>query len=311
MSVTINSQYSGEVLDKILVKATTENELVEGGYICIIPNVLHKIAIPRLKVGRVLQKRKEMPKESDAKGDFNIDEKYLEPKDFMVFAKFNPRTFEHIWRPFQPKGPLVFSELPPEVQNKLLEALGNTVSLEMGYEIINGEYADSEGKFFDGILTRITNDVDVLKVLNPVTITAENIIDKLKAVVSLIPTPLKGKKLKKNTKIFMSIDDWELYDYNLTEKPHKGVDYSKMSEEKFKGFEIVALADWPKDVIVAAYATSKEDSNLFGACGYVNDTEVIQIDKLTNAGELYFFKMLMKFDTNVAFGEEAVLYDGR
>jgi len=38
---------------------------------------------------------------------------------------------------------------------------------------------------------------------------------------------------------------------------------------------------------------------------------VIQIDKLTNAGERYFFKMLMTADTNTAFGEEVVMLDAR
>lgn len=39
--------------------------------------------------------------------------------------------------------------------------------------------------------------------------------------------------------------------------------------------------------------------------------DVIQIDKLTNAGEKYFFKMLMKADTNIAWGEDVILLDGR
>jgi hypothetical protein len=43
----------------------------------------------------------------------------------------------------------------------------------------------------------------------------------------------------------------------------------------------------------------------------VDDAEAIQIDKLTTAGEKYFFKMLMKADTNIVFGEDIVLYDGR
>ncbi len=109
----------------------------------------------------------------------------------------------------------------------------------------------------------------------------------------------------------MSVEDAEVYDYVLTEQPHKGMDYTTMNTERFKGFKIVPLADFPKDVIVAAYATSGVDSNFWGACGYVNDTEVVKIDRLTNAGELYFFKMLLKVDTNIVFGEDIVLYDGR
>jgi hypothetical protein len=147
-------------------------------------------------------------------------------------------------------------------------------------------------------------------VLNPVAITELNVIDKLKATISLIPKPLKGQLLKKNVKLFMSVEDAEAYDYVLTEKPYKGMDYTGMNLERFKGYKIVPLADWPKDVIVAAYSTSGTESNFWGAVDYVNDAEVVKIDRLTNAGELYFFKMLMKIDTNIVFGEDIVLYDG-
>ncbi len=311
MPVSVNSLYAGEVLDALLVRATTTNELVDGGHIHMQPNVLSKFSIPRLKGGKVLQKRKEMPTQSDAKGNFEIDEKVLEPQDIMAFTTFNPRAFEHIWRPFQPKGPLVFSELPQEVQEKLLTELAKTVSFELGNEFINGKKGSGEGQYFDGILTRIIADVDTLKVLSPEALTEANIIGKLKEVVKKIPKPLKGQLLKKNTKIFMSVEDAEAYDYVLTEKPYKGMDYTGMNANSFKGFKIVPLANWPKDVIVAAYATPQNDSNFWGACGYVNDAEVVQIDKLTNAGELYFFKMLLKIDTNIVFGEDIVLYDGR
>lgn len=310
MAVTINSNYAGEVLEQLLVRATTTNELVEGGHIHIQPNVKSKFSIPRLKGGKVLQRRKEMPVGTDSKGGFTITEKVLEPQDIMAFTTFNPRSFEHIWKAFQPQGNLVFRELDPEVQNKLLGELAKTVSFELGYEFINGVKGTAEGKYFDGILTRIKADTEVLKVLNPVAITEANVVDKLKAIVKQIPKPLKGEKLKKNTKLFMSVEDAEAYDYVLTEKPYKGMDYTGMNAERFKGFQIVALADWPKNVIVAAYATSNIDSNFWGAVDYVNDAEVVQIDKLTNAGELYFFKMLMKVDTNIVFGEDIVLYDG-
>ena len=42
-----------------------------------------------------------------------------------------------------------------------------------------------------------------------------------------------------------------------------------------------------------------------------DDEDVIQIDKLSSASELYFFKMLMKADTNIGFGEEFVVLDSR
>lgn len=109
----------------------------------------------------------------------------------------------------------------------------------------------------------------------------------------------------------MSVEDAESYEYELTDKPTKGADYTNMNPERFKGIRIVTLADWPKDVIVAAVTSTGVDSNFWAGVSLVDDQDAILIDKLTNAGEKYFFKMLMKADTNIVFGEDIVLYDGR
>ena len=311
MAVTITSSYAGEVLEKLLVRATTGNELVDGGHIHIQPNVQKRFVIPRLKAGKMLQKRKEQPEDSDSKGNFTLDEKLLEPQDVMAFTTFNPRVFEHIWRPFQPTGNMVFRELPSEVQNQLLEEMAKVVDFELGNEYINGVKGSAEGEYFDGILTRIGASSSVLEVETPVAITDSNILTVMKSVRSLIPKAMKGEKLKKNVKYFMSVEDAEIYDHVLTEKPYKGVDYSSMSPERYKGFQIVPLADWPKNVIVVAYATTGIDSNFWAGVDYADDADVIQIDKLTNSGEKYFFKMLFKVDTNIVFDEDIVLYDGR
>ena len=309
MAVTITSAYAGEVLEQLLVKATTGNQIVAGGHIHVQPNVTKKFAIPRLKAGKMLQRRKEQPVEADSSGNFTIDEKYLEPKDIMAFTTFNPRVFENIWRPFQSTGNLVFEQLPSNIQSALLTELAKVVDFELGGELINGQYhATDAGKYFDGILTRIMADSDVVEIATPAAITQSNVIAKMKLVRAAVPKAIKANP---NLKMFMSVEDAESYEYELTDKPSKGQDYTNMNPERFKGIQIVALADWPKDVIVAAIATSGIDSNFWAGVAMADDAEAIQIDKLTNAGEKYFFKMLMKIDTNIVFGEDIVLYDGR
>lgn len=88
--VVRNTNYNGEVLEKILVLATTGNDLVEKGLIMVIPGVEKKISLPRIKTGKMLQKRKENPTLEDSKGNFNYSEKSLDPEDFMAFTTFNP-----------------------------------------------------------------------------------------------------------------------------------------------------------------------------------------------------------------------------
>ena len=307
MSAKIDSNYSGEVLDRLLARVFTHNELVAGGHIRVEPNVRHKFHIPRLRAGKMLQRRKEMPKQSDSKGEFLIDEKTLEPKDLMAFTTFNPRSFERIWRKWQPTGALVFSELPPEAQNALLAEMAKVVNFELGEHFITGKEGKVEGEYFDGILTRIVNDKEVVR-LNGKKIDEGNVLGILQYVRSQIPTTLRGNA---NLKIFMSIEDFDIYDEVLTQKTAKGADHTSTNAERYKKIRIVPLANWPKNVIVAAVSSTSLDSNFWAAVAFGDDAETIKIDRLENAGELYFFKMLMKADTNIVFGEDIVLFDGR
>lgn len=301
-----NTNYNGEVLERILTTATTRNELVEKGLIMVIPGVEKKISLPRLKTGKMLQKRKEDPQKTDSKGDFNYDEKSLDPKDFMAFTVFNPRAFEQIWRKWQPKGNLVFAELPPEGQNALLEELSKQVQFELGDHYVNGEYVEggTDDQLMNGILTQAAKDENCIVVSTEET----TMIGKLKAVRKAIP---KAMREHPNLRIIMSIEDWDKYDDELTERESKNSDETEINRKRFKGITIETVAAWPEGVIVATLCSQDSDGNFFAAVNLQDDEDVIQIDKLSNASELYFFKLLMKADTNIAFGEEFVVLDSR
>lgn len=304
MIVIQGTNYSGEVLEMLLTRAATGNELVEKGLIHIVPEVAKKYFIPRLRTGKMLQKRKEMPTDADAKGDFNYDERELVPVDFMAFTTFNPRTFENIWRKWQPKGNLVFSELPAEGQNALLRELAKSVKFELGFHFINGVFGDDDDHLFNGIVTRMLADKDVVTVTTKET----TMIKKLKAVKDKIPTVMRANP---GLRILMSIADFDKYDEELTQQPNKGANYTDMNVERYKGIRIVPMSNWPEGLIVATICGMDYDTNLWAGVNLVDDMDVIQIDKLTNAGEKYFFKMLMKADTNIAWGEDVIMLDGR
>jgi hypothetical protein len=299
--VVQNTNYNGEVLERLLTLAATGNELVENGLIHIEPGVSEKFSIPRLKTGKMLQKRKEMPENSDSKGDFSYSEKELKPVDFMAFTTFNPRSFEKVWRKWQPKGNLVFAELPPEAQNALLSELIKTVRFELGYHFIQGEYEENDdNKLFNGIIYRMKNDPETIGIRS----SAPNMIGKLYRLRKAIPVTMRNNP---GLRILMSITDFDTYDDELTNKIVKGVDYTDVSLRRYKSITIEPLANWPDGLLVATICGMDYNTNLWAAVNLQDDMEVIQIDKLTNAGERYFFKMLMKADTNVAFGEEVIM----
>lgn len=299
-----NTNYAGEVLEMLLTRAATSNELVEKGLIHMEPGVEKAYFLPRMKTGKMLQKRKEMPTSQDSKGDFTYDERALTPVDFMAYTEFNPRSFENIWRKWQPKGNLVFSELPAEGQNALLREMSKQVNFELGFHFINGVQGDDDDHLFNGIVTRMLSDKDVIYVVSGET----SMLKKLKAVKDSIPTTMRSNP---GLRILMSVMDFDQYDEELTQQPNKGANYTDMNVERYKGIRIVPLSSWPEGLIVATVCGMDYDTNLWAAVNLVDDMDVILIDKVTNAGEKYFFKMLMKADTNIAWGEEVVLLDSR
>lgn len=233
--VVKNTNYNGEVLEKILTVASTGNEFVDKGLIYVIPGVEKKMSLPRIKSGKMLQKRKENPQIEDSKGNFNYSEKSLDPVDFMAFTVFNPRAFEHIWRKWQPKGNLVFAELPPEAQNVLLEELTKQVKFELGDHYINGEFGNDDDHLMNGILTQAAKDSEVIVVSSDET----TMIGKLKAVRRMIPKPMRNNP---NLRIIMSVDDFDKYDDELTEREAKNASETDVNSKRYKGITIETLA---------------------------------------------------------------------
>ena len=226
--VVKNTNYNGEVLEQILTLAATGNEIVEKGLIMVIPGVEKKISLPRLKSGKMLQKRKEHPDIEDSKGNFNYSEKSLDPVDFMAFTVFNPRAFEQIWRKWQPKGNLVFAELPPEGQNALLAELTKQVKFELGDHFINGTYGDDDDHLMNGILTQMTKDTELIIVSGKPT----TMLDKLKAVRKAIPVAIRNNP---NLRIIMSVNDFDKYDDELTEREAKNASETDVNSKRYKG----------------------------------------------------------------------------
>lgn len=302
--VVQQNSYTGEVAETILSKSLLGNQLVQRGLINILPNVHHAITLPRIRMTNVLQARNSNPEvPKDAKGQFVLSERKLEPKDAMVLTYFDPRTFEHLYRHLQPTGPLVFETLPSEVQQRLLEEVSKQATFEIGNQMINGGLKPDDD-LFAGIILRMMSCGDRINV----TTSASKMIDRLEAVYKAIPATMLAAP---NLRIIMSLKDWQTYDDELSKQTSKGKDVTTTNIKYYKGIKIEDLALWPDSLIVATLASDDSNSNIWGACNAEGDTTTIKVDKVSAVSELMFFKMLFKFDTQVAFGDELVVLDKR
>lgn len=300
----IQTAYAGEVLDHMLVRVATGNELFNKGLIHMETSIGDKFYIPRLQLSKLLQKRVSMPKSEHSKGEFKIDERMLKPQDVMVYTEFNPRSFERIWKKWQPSGALVFRELSAEVQIALLNEVLKQAGTELGYHLINGRSGEGDEEFFDGVLTRIEADPDIVRT----SCDSGSQLARLRAVWKATADKVRNHE---NFMFLMSASDFDAYDDELTDLHHKGTDPTATNKASFKNKRIAALTDWPDGVIVGTLCSTDTDSNLFAGCNLADDYECLQVDKVQNSGELYFIKMLLTADTQIAWGELVTLLDCR
>jgi hypothetical protein len=307
MAISITTAYPGEFLDRVLTKATLQNELVQKNLIHVEPDVLKKLYIGELTVGTLLQHRIEQPDSSDARGTFTYVEKYLEPQDLMAYTEFNPRNFESIWRRWQPNGPMAMETWSASAQAEFLEVFAKKIAEELGNQYINGiRVAGDNNKLINGIVPRILADKDVLD--GGITSGDTTYAKKFKRMLSKLPKALRGKG---NLKFITSIADTDNYDEELKLNTYKNGDLTIQQTLAYNGIPVVGLAQWPEGLIVLTLADSSLESNLFAAVAWNQDEAFIQEDKVSAAGEKHFLKMLMKADTNIAFGDYVVIYDGR
>ena len=297
----IQTAYGGEVLDQILVMAATGNQLFEKGLIHMETSIGDKFYIPRLQLSKLLQKRVEMPKSENSKGEFKIDERLLKPEDIMVYTEFNPRSFEKFWKKWQPTGNLVFRELPSNVQVILLSEVLKQVGTELGYHFIQGVSGDGEEQFFNGILTRMLADPDVVKA----TCAETSQIKRLRAVWEKTADKVRDQA---NFTFLMSSADFDKYDNELTDLHHKGADPTSTNIARFKGKRIVPVVGIPEHTMVLGEFSTGMDSNLWMGVDYANDTDILKIDRLQANSELFFFQMRMKMDVNIVRPAEIVVH---
>lgn len=328
MSLSITSTYAGEVLSAFIVKAVEGNDTVNKGSIKVQSGIQYKYTLPNLQVSGIIQDREATP--STPEGTFTIGERHLTPQDFMVYTTFNPRDLESFWRFAQPTGNLVFRTLDPEVQVALVGELMKELNRYLGQSIWHGVKTIT-GTFggtptdgvdlgdaglaldkFDGLLPRILQDnrdeaagnKPIISGTAEITDTS-SVLSALNGVFNAIPKALRGSE---DLKILMDVAMFDLYDQALIESNFKHADYTNTNVQRFRGIQIVPTNGMPASTIVAAVASTGMNSNLWMGVDYVNDAEVLQIEKLQANSELYFFKMLMKADTVVAKPSELVCH---
>ena len=307
---TVTGNYAGEVLDTIKAKLSTGNEVVSNGLANLIPEIRYKTFIPRIKLDNLIGARAATP--STSLGTSAFDDKEIAVADFMLYHEFNPRNFESWWRPYQPTGPLVFRELPTQVQTAFLMEIAKYAGKTVSDIILSGDTAGGTAplNILDGFVKTLEGDADVIDVATPVALTTGNIQAKMEETYAASPVAVRRNM---NYKILVSPATAEIYRNAVHAQTNKGNDFTQDAPLTYKGKQMVELVGMPDDTIVASHFSAGIDSNLHVAMDWDQDSlamdeSVLLVDRLANNSELYFVRGDFKLGVGVAFGEEVVLY---
>lgn len=318
--ITINdTTYAGEVLESFIALATTTFQTLEKGCINVLPGIKKKETIPTISIDAFIQARAEKPVHG---GDVNVGARTLEPKDVMGYLEFNPRKFEQHWLAVQMNPALLDAALPATAESAITQEVIKYNKNWLDRAVWQGVYdaaavatalsnglapGDNNLIFFNGLLTQMFNDAAVQKIIAPtaVTLTAANIVSKMNAVKALLPQAVYQDP---RTKYMMSYNSAELYADAQKNQANKGVDFTQAGVPKFDGKDVVSIAGMPDNTIVLCKGSTDLMSNLWLGVNEAGEEDYFQMARLQANSELYFLKMLMKLDTNYAFGAETALY---
>lgn len=338
--------YSGEVLEDLLTYTAQGNDTYQEGLIHIKSGIQFKYMIPTVQLGKIIQDNKPTPTSTEGAGagtvgglnQYTFTERYLEPQEFMVYLEFNPRDYEKYYKFAQPDGNLVFRDLDPKVQAKMLRLLMDKKNEYIGESIwcsakggkstagitnpsgcteIGGDNAGGPMKYFDGVIKRIlantaTDASEEEKAGGQVIIAGTTELSTGANVESAFNTMWKKcpKQIRKKAGLVFVCgwDVWDLYDQYLSDKQVKYSDNTKVNEYRFKGKRIVPIVGIPEHTIVLGEFTTGMESNLWMGVDYANDTEVVKVERLQANSEMYFFQMRMKMDVNIVRPAEIVCW---
>lgn len=302
-----DTTYAGEAAADFIVKAITDNAMVNGGHIYVKDGIKKKYTIPRWDADYedFIQDAQATPV---TKGTQNVTGKALIPAEYMIYHEFDPRDYEDHWFATQlPGSTLLDTSLPTNVESVLIQEVLKRHGKFVNKIIWNGDTtATTIYKYFDGLKKKATDSSETLKVGSPTTLSAANIQAEFQKGFNLIPTELKYDT---GMKIFCSYATYEFYMQSQIAQTTKGVDVTQKGVGTFRGLTVVPVPDFPNDYYNISKGSAGRDSNLWMGINSSDDANTIQLAKKQANSELYFIKLLMKADVQYGWNSETVTYE--
>lgn len=288
-----------------------------SGAVSVWDGIKDKVNISNMTFTGGLQPRNPTP--NTPLGTATVAEKILQPMDAMLYMIYNPSVLENQWESVQLSSYMLDRKLPNEFASYVMYSVMSKVfgqDMEVGWWMSSTAYQGvitdpTDPKyalqFCDGFMKLIVNDATVLNYASPATITTANILTFMDGLIDLITTNKKalvGTKYKKRMKFFFSPQTKNIWRKYLVASTFKGIQFNEAADNSYAQYEILTLNGIPDNTILFCEGTKDKMGAFHIGLNSKGDENNIQTDRTRLQDETFFIKALMKFNTQIKFGNE-------
>ena len=304
-STSITTTYAGEFAGKYISAALLSASTIENGGIEVKPNVKYKQVIKKLATDAIL---KDGTCDFDPTSEITLTERILQMEEFQVNLQLCKSDFKDDWEAIQ-MGYSAFDSLPPSFADFLMAHVAAKTAQKTEQNIWKGVNANA-GEF-DGLVTLMTADADVVDVVGT-TVTAANVIDELGKVVDAIPSAVYGKE---DLNLYVSQNVARAYVRALGGFAAAGLGAAGTNAQGTQWFNNGSLSFDGVSIFVANgladnYIVAAEKSNLYFGTGLLSDHNEVKVLDMADLDGSQNVRVIMRFTAGVQYGigSDIVLY---
>lgn len=296
-TVTISTNYAGEVAAGIIGKTFLEADTLRLGLIKVYPNVGNKLNMRRIRYtdGRVAYSCGFNPQ-----GSIVLNERVLEPVKLKNEFQLCKEDFRAQWSQNLMGASAHNDNLPSDIREAIMtEMLGETAE-DIDAMIWTGDNSANTNEW-TGFLPLFEADADVIKV-NGVASTEANVLAELKKALAAVPRALR----RKGVSVGVSSDIFQNYTFYLISQGIANDGNADDKQAKFGKYTLTEINGLPDSTIVIF-----EKENLGFGTGLEEDFNEIVLKDEDEIGLLTGMvrgKMVYSGGVQYANSEEIVYY---
>lgn len=306
LSIT-NSNYNGEVLEKIFLELGLGNEIAKENISTMVTDQAGKFSLPKMAASSLPIGVYTTGAPTTDTVTVAYSERELDMAKATIYMEFIPENFHGtIWKLWQSVGDFTNLELNTKLMSAILDLIMNKAGAHYSKLAFQGDTSLAAGTkmhYIDGWVTRAIADANVIKPTPAGNITASNFADILAAMWQAIPS-----HLIKDPDFTMKVDTdvWKLIQTsNLAlQENFAGIIGSDLADSKYLTSKII-----PFDGMKANHILGSKSDNLYAGFWVDIEKESIRIDRIANNSHTWFLRMDIKLDVNYVASNEVVLYE--